>query len=114
MYMTTQKSFSMCVYYIRTEDPARNTPLYISVNESWKQLLFIVNVLTLLQYRHLPNLNAASSVIVTKKKVLLTSEERTDVELQAGHILVILLHNYLFLNLFAHMSQNPSSFKFKY
>lgn len=34
MYMTTQKSFSMCVYYIRTEEPARNTPLYISVNES--------------------------------------------------------------------------------
>lgn len=48
-----------------------------------------------------------------QKKVLLTSEERTDVELQVGHILAILLHNYLFPNLFAHMSQNPSNFKFQ-
>lgn len=53
-------------------------------------------------------------LLLWQKKVLLTSEERTDVELQAGHILAIILHNYLFLNLFAHMSQNPSSFKFKY
>lgn len=31
--MTIQKSFSMCVYYIRTEHLPGNAPLYISVNE---------------------------------------------------------------------------------
>lgn len=80
MYMTIQKSFSMCVYYIRTEQLPRNAPLYISVNETQFKITHIHCECTHAFAVPTPNLNAASSVIVTKK-VPLTSGERTDVEL---------------------------------
>lgn len=55
----------MCLNDIRAEEIPRTSSLYIAVNERTKKkrLILIVNVLMLLQYLHLPNLNAASSVV---------------------------------------------------
>lgn len=100
--MTPQKSFSMCVYYIKTEQIPRKAPLYISVNEIPLKIAHIHCECThAFVVPTPPQLECCFfSVIVTKKKKkknLLTSEERTDVELQAGHSLAIIL---LFISYF--------------
>lgn len=94
----------MCLNDIRAEEIPRTSSLYIAVNErTKKRLILIVNVLMLLQYLHLPNLNAASSVVwqnEKKKKSTLTSEEREPLSrLSVGHILVTIsgLFIYLFI-----------------
>lgn len=59
----------MCLNDIRAEEIPRTSSLYIAVNErTKKRLILIVNVLMLLQYLHLPNLNAASSVVWQNEK----------------------------------------------
>lgn len=60
----------MCLNDIRAEEIPRTSSLYIAVNERTKKkrLILIVNVLMLLQYLHLPNLNAASSVVWQNEK----------------------------------------------
>lgn len=89
----------MCLNDIWAEEIPRTSSLYIAVNEGTttttkKRLILIVNVLMLLQYPHLPNLNAASSVVwqnEKKKKSTLTSDEsEPPLRLSVGHILVMI------------------------
>lgn len=82
MYMTIQKSFSMCVYYIRTEELLRNAPLYISVNETQFKRTHIHCECTHAFAVPTPTqLECCFFCYCDKKKVPLTSGERTDVGL---------------------------------